>query len=78
MTEQIDKRPTKQITMAKQPNIILVMTDDQGYGDFGMNNNPIVQTPSIELLANESQRFTNSHVDPTCSPTRAALMSGKY
>jgi arylsulfatase A-like enzyme len=78
VTEQIDKKPTKQTTIAKQPNIILVMTDDQGYGDFGMNNNPIVQTPSIELLANESQRFSNFHVDPTCSPTRAALMSGKY
>jgi len=61
-----------------RPNIILVMTDDQGYGDFGMHNNPIVQTPNIERLASESQRFTNFHVDPTCSPTRAALMSGKY
>ncbi|WNC72817.1 arylsulfatase [Thalassotalea psychrophila] len=61
-----------------RPNIILVMTDDQGYGDFGMHNNPIVQTPILEELANESQRFTNFHVDPTCSPTRAALMSGKY
>jgi len=61
-----------------RPNIILVMTDDQGYGDFGMNNNPIVNTPNIERLANESQRFANFHVDPTCSPTRAALMSGQY
>jgi len=61
-----------------QPNIVLVMTDDQGYGDFGMFNNPIVKTPEIEALASQSQRFTNFHVDPTCSPTRAALMSGKY
>ncbi len=43
-----------------------------------MNNNPIVQTPQIEQLANDSQSFTNFHVDPTCSPTRAVLMSGKY
>lgn len=64
--------------VAKKPNIILVMTDDQGYGDFSMNNNPIVNTPNIENLASQSQRFTNFHVDPTCSPTRAALMSGKY
>jgi arylsulfatase A-like enzyme len=62
----------------KKPNIIIVMTDDQGYGDFGMHDNPIVQTPIIEELAAQSQRFTNFHVDPTCSPTRAALMSGKY
>jgi len=60
------------------PNIILVMTDDQGYGDFGSNKNPIVKTPVIDQLANESVRFSNFHVDPTCSPTRAALMSGQY
>ena len=60
------------------PNIILVMTDDQGYGDFGHNNNPIVKTPTIDKLANESIRLTDFHVDPTCSPTRAALMSGQY
>jgi arylsulfatase A-like enzyme len=54
------------------------MTDDQGYGDFSMNNNPIVQTPNIEELASQSQSLTNFHVDPTCSPTRAALLSGKY
>ena len=61
-----------------RPNIILVMTDDQGYGDLGMHDNPIVQTPVIDQLASESHRFTNFHVDPTCSPTRAALMSGQY
>lgn len=62
----------------KRPNIILLMTDDQGYGDFSMYNNPIIETPEIEKLASQSQRFTNFHVDPTCSPTRSALMSGKY
>jgi len=62
----------------KRPNIVLVMTDDQGYGDFSMHDNPIVKTPHLEELANESQRLTNFHVDPTCSPTRAALMSGQY
>ena len=68
--EKIQKDP--------RPNIILVMTDDQGYGDFSMYNNPIVETPEIAKLASQSQRFTNFHVDPTCSPTRAAIMSGKY
>ena len=61
-----------------RPNIILVMTDDQGYGDLGLHDNPIVQTPQIDQLAAQSHRLTNFHVDPTCSPTRAALMSGKY
>jgi len=61
-----------------KPNIVLVMTDDQGYGDMSMHGNPIVQTPHLETLASESVRLTNFHVDPTCSPTRAALMSGKY
>lgn len=63
---------------AGPPNIILVMTDDQGLGDLGMNNNPIIQTPVIDKFASESVSFTNFHVDPTCSPTRSALMSGKY
>ncbi|OUS72942.1 sulfatase [Pseudoalteromonas sp. A601] len=66
------------VSAAKKPNIILLMTDDQGYGDFSMHDNPIVQTPNIATLAEESQRFSNFHVDPTCSPTRAALMSGQY
>ncbi|MGJ8561377.1 MAG: arylsulfatase [Litorimonas sp.] len=61
-----------------RPNIILVMTDDQGYGDLGINDNPIIQTPVIDQFASESVSFTNFHVDPTCSPTRSALMSGKY
>jgi arylsulfatase A-like enzyme len=61
-----------------RPNIVLVMTDDQGYGDLGMHDNPIVKTPQIDQLASESHRFTNFHVDPTCSPTRSALMSGQY
>lgn len=64
--------------VSKKPNIVLVMTDDQGYGDLGVYNNPIVKTPHIEQLASESHRFTNFHVDPTCSPTRSALMSGQY
>jgi arylsulfatase A-like enzyme len=75
---QSSEQVTKIAPAVKKPNIILVMTDDQGYGDFGMHDNPIVQTPKIEELAAQSQRFSNFHVDPTCSPTRAALMSGKY
>ncbi len=78
VNEPASDQSSNQATVIKQPNIILVMTDDQGYGDFGMYNNPIVNTPNIEKLASQSQRLTNFHVDPTCSPTRAALLSGQY
>ncbi|MCB1122997.1 MAG: arylsulfatase, partial [Verrucomicrobiae bacterium] len=56
----------------------LIITDDQGYGDFGAHGNTMIQTPHLDQLHAESVRFTNFHVDPTCSPTRGALMTGKY
>lgn len=61
-----------------QPNIILIITDDQGYGDLGCHGNPHVQTPHIDRLASESVRLTNFHVSPTCAPTRCALMTGRH
>ncbi|EWH08277.1 sulfatase [Catenovulum agarivorans DS-2] len=61
-----------------KPNIVLIMTDDQGHGDLGYHNNPIIQTPNLDKLAQQSVRLTNFHVDPTCSPTRAALLTGKH
>lgn len=61
---------------ASRPNIILVMTDDQGLGDFSFTGNKIVKTPNIDRFANNSVRFNDFQVSPTCAPTRAALMSG--
>lgn len=63
---------------ADQPNIILIMTDDQGYGDLSCHGNPDVETPHLDELYRQSVRFTNFHVDPTCAPTRAALITGRY
>ena len=63
---------------AKQPNVILIMTDDQGYGDLGCHGNPILKTPNPDLLHSESVRFTDFHVSPFCTPTRAALMTGNH
>lgn len=63
---------------AQQPNVVIVVTDDQGYGDLSCHGNPVIKTPNMDELHEESVRFTNFHVDPTCAPTRAALMSGKY
>ena len=62
----------------KPPNIVVVLTDDQGYGDLGCHGNPVVKTPNIDRLYKQGVRLTNFHVDPTCSPTRSALMTGRY
>lgn len=62
----------------KSPNVILIITDDQGYGDLGTNGNPHINTPTIDALAEESIRFTNFYVSPVCAPTRASLMTGRY
>lgn len=60
------------------PNVILVITDDQGYGDFAFTGNTVIKTPALDQLRSESTLLTNFHVDPTCAPTRAALMTGRY
>ena len=60
------------------PNIILVMTDDQGYGQMGAHGHPWLRTPNLDSLHVQSTRFTRFHVSPTCSPTRAALLTGRY
>jgi len=60
------------------PNVIIIITDDQGYGDLGFTGNPHVKTPNIDAFANESIRFNNFYVSPVCAPTRASLMTGRY
>ncbi|WOH35713.1 arylsulfatase [Thalassotalea fonticola] len=75
--EQAYATPLEQV-VTKQPNIVLVLTDDQGYGDLSIHGNPIVKTPAIDALAIESVSLTNYHVAPTCSPTRAGLLTGKW
>ncbi|MBL8178280.1 MAG: arylsulfatase [Bryobacterales bacterium] len=62
----------------KSPNVILVITDDQGYGDLGCHGNPVIRTPHLNALHSRSVRFTNFHVSPTCAPPRSALMTGRY
>ncbi len=61
-----------------RPNVVLIITDDQGYGDLSFHGNTMLQTPHLDRLARDSVRFTNFHVDPTCAETRAALMTGRY
>ncbi len=61
-----------------RPNIVFILTDDQGYGDLSCHGNPILQTPNIDRLHAEGVRFTDFHVSPTCSPTRTALLTGRH
>ena len=60
------------------PNVILIITDDQGYGDLGFNGNPNIITPALDNFAAESVRFNNFYVSPVCAPTRSSLMTGRY
>ena len=58
----------KQEVNSKPPNVILVITDDQGYGDMGYHGNPNVKTPTLDAFARESIRFNDFHVSPVCLP----------
>ena len=62
----------------RKPNVIFILTDDQGYGDLSAHGNPVLKTPSLDRMHSESLRFTNWHNSPTCSPTRSALMTGRH
>ncbi|MBC8351095.1 MAG: arylsulfatase [Planctomycetes bacterium] len=71
------------VTHAKElagtrPNIILVMTDDQGKGDLSCLGNEVLRTPNLDRFYSMSTRFTEFHVSPTCAPTRSAIMSGRH
>lgn len=61
-----------------RPNVILIITDDQGYGDIRAHGNRMIETPQMDRLHAQSARLIDFHVDPTCAPTRAALMTGRY
>lgn len=62
----------------KRPNIIVILTDDQGYGDVSAHGNPILKTPELDKLHAASRRFTDFRVSPTCAPTRCSLMTGRH
>lgn len=62
----------------KKPNVILILTDDQGIGDLSCYGNPWLKTPNLDKFYKESVRLTDFHVSPLCTPTRAAIMTGRY
>jgi arylsulfatase len=59
-----------------KPNVVMVITDDQGYGDMGCHGNPVARTPNIDSLHAQSVRFTDFHAAPMCTPTRGQLLTG--
>lgn len=80
MTYEINQTSCKtdQSKTGEKPNIIFILLDDVGYADCSINGHPILKTPNIDQLALNGVQFANFRVSPSCSPTRAALMSGKH
>lgn len=62
----------------KRPNVVLILTDDQGIGDLGCHGNPWIKTPNIDKFYEDGVRLTDFHVSPVCTPTRGAIMTGRY
>src|SRR5688572_14777186 len=62
----------------QRPNVVLIITDDVGYGDFGAYGAPDIKTPNIDRLAREGVKLTDFYAAPTCTPTRASLITGRY
>ncbi len=61
-----------------RPNVLMILTDDQGWGDVGVNGNRVIETPNIDRIASEGARFERFFVSPVCAPTRASLLTGRY
>lgn len=68
--------PVLKAAPAARPNVLLILTDDQGYGDFSCHGNPVLKTPEMDKIHSESVRFTDFHSAPMCTPTRGQLLSG--
>lgn len=61
-----------------RPNIVLIISDDQGWGDLSMHGNPYLSTPVLDKLAKEGAQFDRFYVSPLCAPTRSSLLTGRY
>lgn len=66
------------LSASAKPNVIVIVTDDQGYGDMACHGNPWLETPNLDRMHRESVRLDDYHVDPVCTPTRAALLTGRH
>jgi arylsulfatase B len=74
----VEPAPDLENNAKARPNVVIVITDDQGYGDLSCHGNPILKTPQIDKLYAQSVRLTDYHVAPTCSPTRCAFLTGHW
>jgi arylsulfatase A-like enzyme len=63
---------------SRRPNVVLIITDDQGWGDLGFHGNDKIKTPNLDALARQSVALKKFYVSPVCTPTRASLMTGRY
>jgi arylsulfatase A-like enzyme len=61
-----------------KPNVVVILTDDQGFGELGVTGNPVIRTPNIDRFAKQSASLTDFNVMPVCSPTRAGLLTGRH
>lgn len=67
-----------QTSKTSKPNVLLILTDDQGYGDLSLHGNPYIKTPHLDQLGRQGVRFDRFYVSAVCAPTRAALLTGRY
>ena len=73
----VPARAAVQSAAERKPNVLIVLLDDAGYGDFSCHGNPVMKTPQIDKLHRESIRLTDFHVTPMCTPTRGQIMTGR-
>ena len=64
--------------LAVKPNVLLILTDDQGYGDLSLHGNPYLKTPAMDSIGEGGVRLDRFYVSPVCAPTRASLLTGRY
>ena len=76
--EKTEPESTSNAPRNEKPNIVLILADDQGWGDLGISGNTNLATPNIDAIANNGVTFDHFYVSPVCSPTRAELLTGRY
>lgn len=70
--------PAYSADTSRRPNVVLIISDDQGFGDLGCHGNPKIRTPYLDRLASESTELSYFYVCPVCAPTRSSLLTGRY